>query len=108
MDMQVTFTIGLTTVFGTTYRVDEVIDGVSEILAQVGVDGFTVTEHIGYWKGTAEKSLSFSVVYNSREDSWPLAWSELARLMARRFQQEGVLLVGQECFGRIVGSGALL
>lgn len=102
LNKQVTFTIGLTTSKGAQLWPNYVIQGASEIFAAEGVHGFTVTEHIGYWKGEPEKSLSFVVIYDSNAPGFsPHA---VAGAMARQFYQEAVLYVIHGVLADLVGA----
>lgn len=103
LNKQVTFTIGLTTNQGAKLWPNYVIQGVSEILAAEGIHGFTVTEHVGFWKGAREKSLSFTVVYDSNAlpEFSPHA---VAGAMAEKFYQEAVLYVIHGVFADLVGA----
>jgi hypothetical protein len=65
------------------------------------VHGFTVTEHIGYWKGEPEKSLSFTVIYNSNALPW-FSPERVAGVMAEQFHQEAVLYSIQTVFAELV------
>lgn len=57
-----TFTIGLTTAGGVPLSREIVLLDVVEILGRYGVDGFTVTDHTGYWQGQQEASISVSIL----------------------------------------------
>lgn len=102
LNKQVTFTIGLTTCKGAPLWPAYVIQGVLGHLADYGIDGFTVTEHVGYWKGQPEKSLSFTVLYDS--NALPgFSPEALAGVMAKQFYQEAVLYVVHGVFADLIG-----
>ena len=101
LNKHVTFTVGLTTSDGAKLGSNYVVQGVSEILAAEGVYGFTVTKHLGYWKGEPEKSLSFTVIYDS--NALPgFSPHAVAGVMAKQFYQEAVLYVIHGVFADLV------
>ena len=101
LNKHVTFTVGLTTSKGAQLWPAYVIQDVSKILTFAGIDGFTVTEHLGYWKGEPEKSLSFTVIYDS--NALPgFSSHAVAGVMAKQFYQEAVLYVIHGVFADLV------
>jgi hypothetical protein len=61
-DRNVTFTIGLTSACGAVLSRDVVLQDVVQVLEAHGINGFTVTDHTGYWKGEQEASISVSIL----------------------------------------------
>ena len=103
LNKQVTFTIGLMTSKRASLWPSYVITAASAILAAEGINGFTVTEHIGYWKGEPEKSLSVTVVYDSN-DLTAFSPHAVAGAMAKQFYQEAVLYTIHGVFANMVGA----
>lgn len=102
LNKQVTFTVGLTTNQGAKLWPGYVIIETSKLLADDGIDGFTVTEHHGWWKGEPEESLSFVVVYDSNELP-EFSPEDTAAAMAKQFHQDAVLYVMHGVFAELVG-----
>ena len=90
LNTKITFYIGLTTRDGQALCQDGVIQAVIvPTLADFSIDGFTVTEGVGYWKGVAEACLVVTVF-----SECPVLVgfaSQLARLFAIDSSQECVL-----------------
>ena len=102
LNKQVTFTVGLTTRRGTSLQPDSVITGASQTLAELGLDGFTVTEHTGYWKGEPERSLSFIVIYDSA-GFVGFDPAGIASRLATTFDQDAVLYAIHGVFAELIG-----
>lgn len=98
-DKQVTFTVGLVTQFGDEIRPDFVTDTVAILFDKHFVDGFTVTEHRGYWKGVSEASISYSVVC-STGSSVHRNSASISGALALALNQEAVLCVIQDVEAR--------
>ncbi len=58
---RITWSIGLNR-GGVPYPPSEAIEAVRRHLAARGIDGFTVTLGVGYWKGEAEECLTVTVL----------------------------------------------
>lgn len=58
---RITWSIGLNR-GGVPYPPSEAIEAVQRQLAARGIDGFTVTPGVGYWKGEAEECLTVTVL----------------------------------------------
>jgi len=61
-DRNVTFTIGLVSTDGAPLLRDVVLQDIVQILEGHNINGFTVTDHTGYWKGEQEASISVSIL----------------------------------------------
>ena len=90
LNAKVVFYVGLVTNEGKLLQPKTVIRLVSNIFKLQGWHGFTVTNHYGYWKGTPEQALSFTVFIDSKVDT-KIIPAALARTMAKLFKQEAVL-----------------
>lgn len=60
-DYRITWNIGLNR-NGTPYPANEAVAAVTRQLAARGIDGFTVTPGVGYWKGEREECLTIVVL----------------------------------------------
>jgi hypothetical protein len=86
---RITWSIGLNR-NGTPYLPSEAIEAVTRQLAARGIDGFTVTPGVGYWRGETEECLTVTVL-----TVWGGAWSRtvagsIAHDLARDLGQEAV------------------
>lgn len=98
LNRELTFTVGLTTKDGALLVPSEVIRETAGLLAEYGWPGVTVTEHVGYWKGEQENSLSFTVAYDTTGTRGfdPL---RVAEKLAYELDQEAVLYVVRDVVG---------
>lgn len=87
---RLTFFVGLRTRHGGWNSASAAIHtAVVPILAEHGIDGFTVTESVGYWKGQPEKSLTVTTVQPFNCDA--TAPHEISLALAEALEQECVL-----------------
>jgi predicted LPLAT superfamily acyltransferase len=68
-----------------------------EFLIASHIDSFTVTEAIGYYKGTKEKSIVIEVFNTTRE-----IINNIAQEIISIFQQESVAIVEIPCYADLV------
>jgi len=61
---------------------------VSNALASVGIDGFTIQEVQGYWQGMPERSYIITVATD--KSSWHI--DRVAELLRDRFNQDAVMI----------------
>ena len=61
---------------------------VSHALASVGIDGFTIQEVQGYWKGIPEKGYIITVATD--KSSWNI--DRVAELLRDRYDQDAVMV----------------
>lgn len=90
LNKRLTLTVGLVDRDGGQVPPSTVIRATSVALSVHGFDGFTVTQHVGYWCGAEEASLSFTILYDSELRPGFLP-QELAAELADLFNQEAVL-----------------
>ena len=57
---KLTFVVGLTTRDGSALPRDNAIAHINYTFSRLGLDGFSVVDQTGYWKGVQEQSLSAS------------------------------------------------
>lgn len=89
-DRNVTFIIGLVSAGGTPLLRDVVLQDIAQVLEAHGIDGFTVTEHTGYWKGAQEASISVSILARYG-DTIVVTASAVAKDLATACMQDCVL-----------------
>lgn len=84
-----TFFLGLITQDGLNMveflSEDELLAAIPEVLADYGIDGFTLTKAEGYWKGQPEPSLAIYVSGIDHDNA-----VAIARDLAARYDQESV------------------
>lgn len=95
------FFIGLTTQTGNQLDVLDVVqDHVVPVLASYGIDGFTATESVGYWRGQREACLIVTVFYPDQVSSWQHG---AAFQFARQLDQEAVLVSTTRVYADLIG-----
>ena len=86
---RITWSIGLNR-NGTPYPANEAVAAVTRQLAARGIDGFTVTPGVGYWKGEPEDCLTVTVLV-AQDDLGSRAVADGVALdLARALGQEAV------------------
>ncbi len=86
---RITWSIGLNR-GGVPYPPSEAIEAVRRHLAARGIDGFTVTPGVGYWKGEAEECLTVTVLVDWEGFGSHAAASGAAHDLAADLGQEAV------------------
>ena len=86
---RITWSIGLNR-GGVPYPPSEAIEAVKRQLAARGIDGFTVTPGVGYWKGEAEECLTVTVLVDWEGFGSRAAASGVAHDLAADLGQEAV------------------
>lgn len=79
---KLTFVVGLTTCNGAALPREAAIAQINYTFSRLGLDGFSVVDQVGYWKGVQEQSLAASCYlekcyslddYNARDCAEELA-----------------------------------
>lgn len=94
------FYIGLTTQGGSQLDPATVEFQVAQRLALHGIDGFTVTQCRGYWKGRPEDVLVVTVLDHDFYSSD--RYVDIAAAFKELFDQETVLLNTSTCHGNLI------
>ena len=97
------FFIGLTTQNGVQLVLSEVIQQhVVPVLADYGIDGFTTTTGIGFWRGVPETVLIVTVFGNIQVSS---AWQDgAAKRLAGELDQEVILVSTTPVNANLIGA----
>ena len=95
---RVTMFIGLTTKTGRTLDREETIKKIALALKRkYQIDGFTVVDGEGRWKGEVEKCLVVTVFTFVQHP-----WASFTQLLAQALEQEAILLAIEEIRGGCV------
>lgn len=86
---KVSFVIGLNA-GGVPYPESGAIKIVTEELAVHGIDGFSVSRGLGFWRGEPEDTLTVSVLVDD-DTNFPVYAERVAQVFAVRLDQECVL-----------------
>lgn len=96
------FFIGLTARTGNLLDVNDVIqDHVVPALADFGIDGFTVTRTMGFWRGQAERSIVVTV-FDHLQDVGSTWQAEAAERLSRELDQEAILVSATPCTANLI------
>ncbi|NBX50788.1 DUF3574 domain-containing protein [bacterium] len=60
------------------------------------LDGFTITEGQGYWKGQRERTFILTVIHSYEDVGIKVACEEVAKAYKSQFRQEAVLVASSE------------
>lgn len=102
-DRKVSLIIGLTTKHGEAMSKDAVVTGaVVPTLQRFGIDAFSVTDNVGYWRGTPEHSITVQV-YAKRDDAIAKATilHNISTILAEKLDQEAVLYSVENAFAAL-------
>ena len=94
-NLKYVFYVGLVTKEGQAIDKDFAIETVSASLAAFGIDGFSVQEITGFYKGVEEKSLVVTVFDVTREECGEMLLFcpyKIAKDLAKGLFQESVLV----------------
>ena len=90
---KLTFVVGLTTRTGDAIPREDAIAQINYTFSRMGLDGFSIVDQVGYWKGVQEQSLSASCYIDQVEarlvDNANIDY--VARELAALCQQDVVL-----------------
>ena len=66
------------------------------------LDGFTLTEGQGYWKGEPERTFILTVIHDDADVGIKVACEEVAKAYKQQFRQEAVLVASSQTVTTIV------